>query len=107
MVFKYGRSFLGCENAISIHDVELPFQADVLPLLPDLNMPVCIHDAAPDEWGRRVLINYMLGRAGHEERGLPPVPGVPTLRVGMKTGRSASTTGAMKHETVDFMHYRV
>ncbi|MCP4693548.1 MAG: type II toxin-antitoxin system HipA family toxin, partial [Desulfobacterales bacterium] len=64
LVFNYGRSYLGRENAISIHDAELPLQAGVQPLLPGLNMPGCIRDAAPDAWGRRVLINKKLGRTG-------------------------------------------
>ncbi len=61
MVFNYGKSYLGRRNAISIYDTELPLQAGVLPLLPGLSMPGCIRDAAPDAWGRRVLINKKLG----------------------------------------------
>jgi serine/threonine-protein kinase HipA len=64
LVFNYGKSYLKQKNAISIYDVELPLQTGVLPLLRGLNMPNCIRDAAPDAWGRRVLINKMLGLKG-------------------------------------------
>ncbi|MFV1984913.1 MAG: type II toxin-antitoxin system HipA family toxin [Thiohalomonadales bacterium] len=64
LVFNYGKSYLNQKNAISIYDVELPLHAGVLPLLRGLNMPNCIRDAAPDAWGRRVLINKMLGLKG-------------------------------------------
>ncbi|MBC6906287.1 type II toxin-antitoxin system HipA family toxin [Saccharophagus sp. K07] len=36
----------------------------VLPLLDGLTMPGCIRDAAPDAWGRRVIINKKLGQKG-------------------------------------------
>ena len=62
--FNYGRSYLDRTNAISLYDTELPLRAGVLPLLPGLSMPGCIRDAAPDAWGRRVLINRLLGIRG-------------------------------------------
>ena len=64
--FNYGRSYLERENAIPLYDPELPLQAGVLPLLGDLTMPNCIRDAAPDAWGRRVIINRQLGRRGRD-----------------------------------------
>ena len=36
----------------------------MLPLPEGLTMPGCIRDAAPDAWGRRVMINKTLGRKG-------------------------------------------
>jgi serine/threonine-protein kinase HipA len=42
----------------------LPLKAGVLPLPEGLNMPGCIRDAAPDAWGRRVIINKKLGFKG-------------------------------------------
>jgi serine/threonine-protein kinase HipA len=62
--FNYGRSYLDRTDAISLYDTELPLRAGVLPLLPGLSMPGCIRDAAPDAWGRRVLINRLLGIRG-------------------------------------------
>jgi len=66
--FNYGRSYLeriGDQSAaIPIYEPELPLRAGVLPLLDGLSMPGCIRDAAPDAWGRRVIINKTLGRKG-------------------------------------------
>lgn len=62
--FNYGRSYLARENAISIYEPELPLEPGEIPLLDGLSMPSCIRDASPDAWGRRVLINRMLGLKG-------------------------------------------
>lgn len=66
--FNYGKSYLERINsgkpAIPIYTPELPLKAGVLPLLAGLNMPGCIRDAAPDAWGRRVIINKKLGLRG-------------------------------------------
>ena len=45
---------------------ELPLQAGELPLLAGLTMPGCIRDAAPDAWGRRVILNRKFGVKGDE-----------------------------------------
>ena len=68
LLFNYGKSYLDRINdtpaAISIYEPELPLQAGVLPLLDGLKIPSCIRDAAPDAWGRRVIINKTLGLKG-------------------------------------------
>ena len=68
--FNYGKSYLERLNntppAISIYETELPLTPGVLPLLDGLEMPGCIRDAAPDAWGRRVIINKKLGQKGKE-----------------------------------------
>jgi len=64
LLFNYGKSYLARENAIATFDVELPLKPGVLPLTAGLSMPNCIRDAAPDAWGRRVLINHLLGLKG-------------------------------------------
>ena len=66
IVFNYGRSYLARRNAIPLYTPELPLKPDVLPLLNGLSMPSCIRDAAPDAWGRRVIINRKLGARGKE-----------------------------------------
>jgi serine/threonine-protein kinase HipA len=66
LVFNYGRSYLARTNAIPIYEPELPLKAGALPLLAGLSMPNCIRDAAPDAWGRRVIINLKLGRSGQQ-----------------------------------------
>ena len=64
--FNYGKSYLerigGSNPAISMYEPELPLQTGILPLSEGLTMPGCIRDAAPDAWGRRVIINKLLGR---------------------------------------------
>jgi serine/threonine-protein kinase HipA len=64
LLFNYGKSYLMRKNAISIYDPELPLQAGEIPLRDGLSMPSCIRDASPDAWGRRVLINRVLGLKG-------------------------------------------
>jgi serine/threonine-protein kinase HipA len=68
ILFNYGTSYLerigNSKRAIAIYEPELPLTAGALPLLEGLNMPGCIRDAAPDAWGRRVIINKKLGLKG-------------------------------------------
>ncbi|MBN2427563.1 MAG: type II toxin-antitoxin system HipA family toxin [Deltaproteobacteria bacterium] len=68
LLFNYGKSYLERikdENpAIAIYEPELPLKAGILPLPDGLSMPGCIRDAAPDAWGRRVIINKKLGLKG-------------------------------------------
>jgi serine/threonine-protein kinase HipA len=64
LVFNYGQSYLSMDKAIPLYEPELPLQAGVLPLLNGLSLPSCIRDAAPDAWGRRVVINKKLGLKG-------------------------------------------
>lgn len=63
-LFNYGRSYLAREDAVSLYEPELPLRAGVLPLPAGLSMPNCLRDAAPDAWGRRVIINRWLGAKG-------------------------------------------
>jgi len=60
-VFNYGKSYLQRDNAIAIYDAELPLRPGLLPLLPGLIIPGCLRDAAPDAWGRRVILNKKFG----------------------------------------------
>lgn len=66
--FNYGKSYLermyDSKMSFPIYDVELPLKPGILPLLNGLSMPSCIRDAAPDAWGRRVIINKKLGVKG-------------------------------------------
>ena len=68
ILFNYGKSYLDrtgdSKPAIAIYEPELPLKAGVLPLPEGLTMPGCIRDASPDAWGRRVIINKMLGLKG-------------------------------------------
>jgi serine/threonine-protein kinase HipA len=64
--FNYGRSYLARNNAISLYEPELPLRAGALPLTTGLRMPNCLRDAAPDAWGRRVIINRKFGKSGKD-----------------------------------------
>lgn len=64
LAFNYGKSYLARENAIAIHEPELPLKSGILHPLHGLSMPNCIRDASPDAWGRRVIINRTLGLKG-------------------------------------------
>ena len=68
VLFNYGKSYLervgGQPAAMSIYEPELPLQAGALPPFEGLTLPGCIRDAAPDAWGRRVIINKTLGLKG-------------------------------------------
>jgi serine/threonine-protein kinase HipA len=64
LVFNYGKSYLERDNAIAIYGRELPLRPGTLPLLKGLAIPGCIRDGSPDAWGRRVLLNRLLGRNG-------------------------------------------
>jgi serine/threonine-protein kinase HipA len=63
-VFNYGKSYLERDAAISLYDGELPLKPGLLPLPSGLSIPGCIRDGAPDAWGRRVLLNRLLGGQG-------------------------------------------
>jgi len=66
LLFNYGKSYLARKDSIPIYDTELPLHSGILPLLSGLSMPNCIRDAAPDAWGRRVIINKHLGLKGRD-----------------------------------------
>jgi serine/threonine-protein kinase HipA len=68
ILFNYGKSYLDrigdSKPAISIYEPELPLTPGVLFLPVGLTIPGCIRDAAPDAWGRRVIINKKFGLKG-------------------------------------------
>lgn len=64
--FNYGKSYLEREDAIPLYLPELPLQPGELPLPDGLTMPSSLRDAAPDAWGRRVILNKKFGVRGNE-----------------------------------------
>ncbi|MGA2452588.1 MAG: type II toxin-antitoxin system HipA family toxin [Solirubrobacteraceae bacterium] len=61
VTFTYGRSYLEREDRIALYLPELPLQrGPISPLVGEITG--CIADAAPDAWGRRVILNRMVGR---------------------------------------------
>ncbi len=64
--FTYGQSYLARKNAISIWGPELPLENRVLiPRAPHI-IAGALRDAAPDQWGRRVVLNRLFDRRGRD-----------------------------------------
>ncbi len=67
-IFNYGASYLKRKNAIPIYDLELPLRRGAIEPPTGLTMASCIRDGSPDAWGRRVIINRLVGaKAGEAE----------------------------------------
>lgn len=66
LVFHYGRSYLERDDAVALHPGELPLRSGLIRPLSGLSMPGCIRDAAPDAWGRRVILNRRFGVKGKD-----------------------------------------
>ncbi len=62
LLFNYGKQYLQRPDAISIYPAELPLQAGYIVPIKNLELANCIRDAAPDAWGRRVIMNKKFGR---------------------------------------------
>ncbi len=60
--FNYGKRYLERADAISIYHAELPLQPGYIDPIKNLELANCIRDAAPDAWGRRVMMNTKFGR---------------------------------------------
>lgn len=61
LLFNYGKSYLQRDDAISLSTLELPLQSGLQRPLAGLEVAGCIRDAAPDAWGRRVVLRHLLG----------------------------------------------
>lgn len=59
--FGYGRSFRSNPDAYPIFTPDLPLQEGLIDPLDGHLLAPCLRDALPDRWGRRVIINEMLG----------------------------------------------
>lgn len=62
-IFGYGRSYLAREDAIALYAPELPLRPGVIEPPDGLEIANCLLDAGPDSWGRRVILNRLLGPA--------------------------------------------
>ncbi|QNA87014.1 type II toxin-antitoxin system HipA family toxin [Sphingomonas sp. So64.6b] len=62
--FAYGRSYLARADAQPLYEPELPLRSGLLPLPAGMTIPSAIRDAAPDAWGRRVILNRAFGVKG-------------------------------------------
>ncbi len=59
--FNYGASYRARDGAIPIYEPELPLRRGLIEPTAGLSMASCLRDASPDAWGRRVIINRMMG----------------------------------------------
>lgn len=59
--FNYGASYLDRANAIPLYTPELPLQRGRIDPSPNMEMASCLRDGSPDAWGRRVIINRLVG----------------------------------------------
>ncbi|MEP2827768.1 type II toxin-antitoxin system HipA family toxin [Parvibaculum sp.] len=66
LIFNYGRSYLDRRDAISIYEPELPLKHGAIPPQAGLAIAGCLRDGAPDAWGRRVIMNRLLGAKGRD-----------------------------------------
>lgn len=65
-IFNYGQSYLDRDDRIPIYEPELPLRRGAIPPENGLRLAGCLRDAAPDAWGRRVILNRTFGRRSQE-----------------------------------------
>lgn len=65
-IFNYGRSYLDRDDRIPIYEPELPLRRGAILPETGLHLAGCLRDAAPDAWGRRVILNHIFGRKSQE-----------------------------------------
>ena len=66
LIFNYGRSYLDRNDGIPVYEPELPLRSGAIAPEAGLSMAGCLRDAAPDAWGRRVILNRTFGRKGKD-----------------------------------------
>ncbi|MCY4592294.1 MAG: type II toxin-antitoxin system HipA family toxin [Alphaproteobacteria bacterium] len=66
LIFNYGQSYLDRNDRIPIYEPELPLRSGAIAPDAGLSMAGCLRDAAPDAWGRRVILNRTFGRKGND-----------------------------------------
>jgi len=61
LYFGYGRSYRDREDAIALFDMDLPIREGLIEPPTGHDLAPSIRDALPDRWGRRVIVNDLLG----------------------------------------------
>lgn len=65
--FRYGNLYLERPNAVSLSPtLPLPQEPTAYPPTADMALPSAIRDAAPDAWGRRVILARLTGKRGRD-----------------------------------------
>src|SRR5690606_25739924 len=62
--FTYGQSYRQRPEAVALYEPELPLRRGRIAPKAPLKIAGCLRDAAPDHWGRRVILNRRTGRRG-------------------------------------------
>ncbi len=62
--FNYGRSYLEHKAAMALYLPEMPLRRGEIAPPDGLAIAGALRDAAPDAWGRRVIVNRLLGTKG-------------------------------------------
>lgn len=60
--YGYGKKYISSSNAFSLYSPELPLQEGLQQAPIGHVVASCIRDAAPDAWGRRVILNQLYNR---------------------------------------------
>ncbi len=66
LIFNDGQSYLERTNRIPIYEPELPVCRGAILPQAGLDLAGFLRDAAPDAWGRRVILNRIFGRRGKD-----------------------------------------
>lgn len=66
LAFRYGDRYLQRPDAISLYGPELPLDDQWHQPVAGMPMPSCLRDSAPDAWGRRVILDQLLGKRGQD-----------------------------------------
>ncbi len=66
LIFNYGQSYLEADDRIPVYAPELPLRSGPIAPGSGLGMAGCLRDAAPDAWGRRVILNRVFGQMGRD-----------------------------------------
>lgn len=66
LIFNYGQSYLDRKEAIPLFEPDLPLGRGAIAPAAGLTIAGCLRDGAPDAWGRRVILNRMLGLRGRD-----------------------------------------
>jgi serine/threonine-protein kinase HipA len=69
VIFGYGRSYLDRDDAIAVYDPELPLRSGPIEPAVGFSIANCLLDAGPDSWGRRVILNRLLGAGAAADTG--------------------------------------
>lgn len=62
-IFNYGQSYLRRSDRVPVYLPELPLAEGAIEPPAGMSMAGCLRDAAPDAWGRRVILNRRFGSA--------------------------------------------